>query len=245
MGAPKDTQEEHSIAHWYLRGVAGVVSIPAFILMAAFIGYAGLARDSGLTLGEAVVTTATIWALPNQVVMVGALASGTSIVTAALAVTLTAVRLMPMVVVWVPVIRDETTPKWQIYALSHFVAVTSWVFAMSRLPDIPRKARVPYFAGFATTLSLINISITAIAFQMVGRLPEMLAGALFFLTPIYFLVSLWAAAQSPVDKIAMVVGLILGPLLFLVAPEFDLLLSGLIGGTAAYLIGRFRQGGAP
>ncbi len=243
MGARPGSQLERTGTQWFLRGAAAVVSIPAVILIAAFVGFAGLARESGLSLSEAVLSTATVWALPNQVVLVGALSSGTSMLTAALAVTLSAVRLMPMVVAWVPVIRDHDTPKWKLFVLAHFVAVTSWVFAMSRLPDIPRGARIPYFAGFATTLSLTNICVTAIAFEMIGRMPEMLAGALFFLTPIYFLLSLWAAARHAIDRIAMMAGLVLGPVFYQLTPEFDLLLSGVIGGTAAYFFGRFRAGG--
>lgn len=242
MSAQPEPDSDLTGARWFLRGAGAVVSIPAVILVAAFVGFAGLARESGLSLGEAVLSTATVWALPNQVVLVSALSSGTSVLTAALAVTLTAVRLMPMVVAWAPVIRDHDTPKWKLLALSHFVAVTAWVFAMSRLPELPRAARIPFFAGFALTLSLTNIIVTAVAFEMIGHMPEMLAGALFFLTPIYFLLSLWAAARHAIDRIAMVAGLILGPVFFQLMPEFDLLLSGVIGGTAAYFLGRFRTG---
>ena len=66
----------------------------------------------------------------------------------------------------------------------------------------------------------------------------MLLGALFFLTPVYFLTSLWATARDRIVKIAMVFGLALGPLFHLVAPQFDLLFAGVVGGTLAYFVGR-------
>ena len=69
-------------------------------------------------------------------------------------------------------------------------------------------------------------------------------GVLFFLTPIYFLTSLWATARDHVVKIAMVTGLLLGPIFHLLAPDFDLLLAGIVGGVAAFFIGRrFPAGG--
>jgi len=239
MGVPSDSKTDDPPGRWVLRGMLSVFSLPAAILVAAFIGFAGLARESGLTLAESVFMAATVWALPSQVILVGAITAGASVFAAALAVGLSAVRLMPMVVVWTPVIRDRDTPAWQLFVLSHFVAVTSWVFAMGRLPQLPRAARVPFFTGFATALATINISVVAVAYEMVGRLPEMIAGALFFLTPIYFLLSLWAASRQRADRVAMVFGLALGPVFYVLSPGFDLLWSGLIGGTAAYVIGRF------
>lgn len=226
---------------WYRRGAVGVVSVPAVILMAAFVGFAGLARESGISLPEAIFMTATIWALPSMVVLVGAMNSGVSVLATAIAVALSAVRLMPMTVALVPVLRGEKTPRWQLLALSHFVAVTSWVFAMMRLPDLPREARVPFYAGFATTLTLLNICVTAISYVLIGTLPMLLTGGLFLLTPVYFLLSLWSASKLASDKLAMVLGLVLGPVFYLWLPGMDLLWTGLLGGTFAYAVLRAKR----
>ena len=61
-----------------------------------------------------------------------------------------------------------------------------------------------------------------------------MAAGLFLLTPMYFLTSLWGSAREQAAHIAMVLGLVLGPLLHLFAPGFDLLGAGLIGGGLAY-----------
>ena len=68
--------------------------------------------------------------------------------------------------------------------------------------------------------------------------PPIVAGTLFFLTPVYFLTALWAAARHHVDRIAMVAGLVLGPVFHVLDPEFDVMWAGLIGGTGAYIAGR-------
>ena len=41
----------------------------------------------------------------------------------------------------------------------------------------------------------------------------------------------------PNDVVPLGAGLVLGPVFFIAAPGFDLLLSGLVGGTIAYLVG--------
>ncbi|AXS40886.1 AzlC family ABC transporter permease [Breoghania sp. L-A4] len=239
--SPQD--QAGSAFYWYRRGAAGIISVPAFILMAAFIGFAGLARESGIALPEALFMTATVWALPSMVVLVGAINAGTPLLATAIAVALSAVRLMPMAVALMPVLRGERTPRWQLLALSHFVAVTSWVFAMMRLPELPREARVPFYAGFAMTLTVVNVCITAAAYVLIGTLPVLLTGGLFLLTPVYFLLSLWAASKLSSDKLAMVLGLILGPLFYLWLPGLDLLWTGLLGGTVAYAAMRLKRRG--
>lgn len=214
----------------------GVFSIPAAILMTSFFGFGVLCRESGLMLGHAVVMTATIWALPSQVVLAGSIVSGASLPAAAIAVTLSAIRLMPMTAAWVPVVRDPGSARWKLLLLSHFVAVTSWVWSFMKLPAVPRSVRLSYFAGFAMTLSALNITITIISYQLAGTMPPMLAGSLFFLTPIYFVTALSAAARHLAEKLAMPFGIVLGPLFFHMQIGLDLVWAGLIGGTVAYLI---------
>jgi hypothetical protein len=65
-------------------------------------------------------------------------------------------------------------------------------------------------------------------------LPPILAGALFFLTPIYFLTALTAAAGIHAERLALPIGLLLGPLFRISGLPLDLVWSGLIGGSIAY-----------
>lgn len=221
---------------WILAGMRQVLSVPAAILMFAFIGFAGFAKESGITLLQAFFMTATIWALPAKVVLVAAIGSGASILSAFGAVTLSSVRLMPMVSALIPELRGPRTRTATLILLSHFIAVTAWVVAMGTIDRVPRRYRTAYFGGFAVTLTTINTCIVAIVYVFSTDLPEAVLGVLFFLTPIYFLTSLWATARDRVVKIAMVAGLLLGPAFYEIAPQFDLLLAGAVGGVVAFLI---------
>jgi len=234
----QDGDEQSAGYHWFFRGMTGVVSVPAVILMMSFFGFGVLCRESGLSLGHSVFMTACIWALPSQVVLIGSITSGASLFASAVAVTLSAIRLMPMTAAWVPVVRDKGTSRWKLLALSHFVAVTAWVWAFMKLPSLPPAVRLTYFAGFAMTLSLLNISITIGSYLLAGSMPVLLAGSLFFLTPIYFMTALTAAARHLAEKLAMPLGIVLGPLFFHLQIGLDLVWAGLLGGTIAYLADR-------
>lgn len=238
------TEASDGRAAWLWRGAAAAFSIPGLILAGAFVGFAGLARDAGLTLAQTVFMTGVVWALPGKVVLVSAIIAGSSLPAAAFAVALSSVRLAPMVVALTPELRGPRTPAWVLYALSHFVAVTSWVLAMERVGDIPREMRTSFYAGLGLTLVLGNMAVVAIVFIVAGRLPPAVSAALFFLTPLYFLTSLWGSARERAGQTAMLLGLALGPVFHVMIPGFDLLATGLLAGFMAFgfhLISRRRS----
>lgn len=230
---------------WYLRGVRAAFSVPGLILASAFIGFAGLAKEAGLSLEQTVFMVGMVWALPAKVVLVGAILSGASLPAAALAVALSSIRLTPMVVALVPELRGPSTPRWALYVLSHFVAVTSWVLAMERLRDIPRDMRTSYYAGLGSTLVLVNMVVVAVVYVLADNMPPAASAALFLLTPMYFLTSLWGSARERAGHVAMVIGIVVGPLLHLVVPGFDLLGAGLVGGGAAFAFHRLSRRTVP
>jgi predicted branched-subunit amino acid permease len=226
---------------WFLTGMRGIFSLPAFILMTSYVGFSAFALESGLTRGEAVAMTLGIWALPAQMILVGTMLGNAHIAASFIAVTLSSIRMMPMVASIMPEMRAKKTPLPVLLFVSHFIAITSWVFASRHLRDVPRDHRVAFFAGFGMTLTLTNTLIVGVSYGIVSQFPPVIAGALFMLTPVYFISSLWASAVQPVVKLAFVIGIVAGPTLALVVPGFDVLVAGIGGGTVAYLIDRYRR----
>jgi hypothetical protein len=82
---------------------------------------------------------------------------------------------------------------------------------------------------------------TVIGFELAGSLPKMLTAGLLFLTPMSFLCSTTRNARLLVDRLALAFGLVLGPLLVWWQVGLDLLWTGVIGGSAAYVIYRIRE----
>ncbi|MBA3041746.1 MAG: AzlC family ABC transporter permease [Alphaproteobacteria bacterium] len=233
------THADAASFRWFLQGARGIFSLPAFILMTSFVGFSAFALESGVSRGEAMFMTAAIWALPAKMILIGMMASGANVLAVFLAVTLSSIRMMPMVASLVPELRGSRTPTWLLLILSHFVAITAWVFAMGNLKHVPREARVSYFAGFGLTLVAANTVLVGLSYGIVSTFPPAVAGILFFLTPVYFVGSIWASARHSVVKIAFVIGVVAGPLLAVITPGFDILIAGIGGGTLAYLIDRF------
>lgn len=227
------------------RGLFDCISIPGLILLSSSAGFGALARDAGFSLTNATFMMAAFYALPAQVVMVDQLARGASIWAGAFSVLLTAIRMIPMVVSIMPLIRARPSQRWLQVMAVHGVAVTGWIEGMRRLPAVPEDKRVVYYAGLAWGLVGVTVLGTIIGFEAAGSLPPIIAAVLLFLTPIYFLLSMMATVRAgSADALSIAFGCALGPAFYVMTPGLDLLLTAVVGGGAAYLIGRRRNGGA-
>jgi predicted branched-subunit amino acid permease len=223
----------------YLWGVGRALAMPAWIVGFSLLGVGSLARDAGHPIGAAIFSTIVIWAAPAQLILYGTLASGGLLLAAALAVALSAIRLLPMVLSIWPYLRRPGQPLWLQLLMAHLVAATSWIDATRHLPGMEPERRVPYYLGFASACMAVSATMTGIGYLLVSALPGPLAAGLLCLTPLYFMISLVGSARNAPDWLAIVLGVALVPVAQLtIGKDYDLLATGLVGGTAAFLLGR-------
>jgi predicted branched-subunit amino acid permease len=219
----------------FALGLRAGYSVAAFVLFATALGFGALARDAGFSLGQATFLSVTMFALPNQVVLIDQLARGATLAGAALAVTLAAVRLFPMVAATMPTLRGSTRRPFLELLAAHFVAVTTWIEGTRRLPAVAPDLRLAHHLGIGAAVCVMMVLGSVAGFLLTGSVPPPVSAALIFTTPLYFIMSLVISSQSRMDMMAVVLGCGLAPLFYLIVPGFDLLAAGLIGGTAAFL----------
>jgi predicted branched-subunit amino acid permease len=220
------------------EGVRTALGLPSLVLAGAYVGFGSLCRESGLTIWLGLTSTFTHWALPGQIAMIELASTGASLFVIALAVALTNARLLPMAVTLMPVLRHQGTPRWRYYLGANFVAATAWAVSMQRCPQLPSQARLSFFVSFGMSLWLVTIAGTAVGFFLAEMLPTSLTLGLIFINPLYFMLLFAVDMQRRARALALIFGAILGPLLQLVAHDWGLLLTGLVGGTAAFLVNR-------
>jgi len=233
------SQTTRLAAAW--RGARETPVLPPAILFCSFVGFGALTSETGFTLLDTLFMSALIFALPGQVVLVDEMARGASVLTAALAVTATGIRLLPMTVALLPTIRDRRGPKWMEWAVAYFVAVTMYLETMRRAPGVPRALRAAYTLGIALVLVFSSSAGALIGFILARQVPDVVAAGLLFMTPLYFLLGMLMTAKSADSLFPIGLGLVLGPLLHLWFPDFDLLLTGAIGGTLGFLMAHFAR----
>lgn len=225
-----------------LAGARVAFGGPAFYVALSLMGVGSLARAAGFPIGAAMLSTALVWAGPGQLLFFGSIAAKTAPAAIALTVSLSSVRLLPMCLSVLPMLRQPRTRLSTLVAASHFVAVTVWAESLRRLPDIDKPDRAPFFFGLATACMGLTILSTGLGYWLAGSLPGPLGAGLMMLSPIYFLATTARSARSGADWLAMLFGAILAPLTQkLVGGGFDLPVLALVGGGSAWLIGFFAR----
>ncbi|MBN9039745.1 MAG: branched-chain amino acid permease (azaleucine resistance) [Rhizobiales bacterium 62-47] len=226
----------------FLLGVRAVGStILTLVLFATYLGIGALAHDSNFSMGWALAGTLFVWAGPAQIILISTLGTGGTAVQAAIAVTLSAIRLFPMVVAVLPMIRTPQTPLRKLVLPAHFIAVTMWIECSRMLPAVPREQRLAFANGLGVGLVSVCLVATAAGYVLSANLPELLAAGILLLTPLAFLFSTARNSRQLVDRLALLLGLALFPIMSMLHTGVDILLSGLTAGTLAYGVHWWRE----
>ncbi|MGC1825318.1 MAG: AzlC family ABC transporter permease [Pseudolabrys sp.] len=223
---------------------SALASVFFLVLAGTYIGMGALAHDFGFSSWWLALSTVLVWAAPAQVILISALGAGSALIEAAIAVTLSAIRLFPMVVALLPLLRGEGTRLRDLLLPTHFTSVSMWVESIRLLPGVPRERRIAFCNGLAVGYMSTAASFGFVGYYLAAELPPLFAGALLFLTPLSFLLSTARNAKAMMDKLALVLGLLLGTILTATNVQLDLLWTGIGGGTLAYIVHRLREAAA-
>ncbi|MBI1201380.1 MAG: branched-chain amino acid ABC transporter permease [Rhodopseudomonas sp.] len=217
-------------------------SVFCMVMAGTYVGLGALAHDFGLSALWLTVSTLMIWAGPAQVILISALGTGAAPIEVAIGVALTGIRLLPMVVALLPLLKGPQTRLRDLLLPAHFTSVSMWVESLRLLPGMARDHRIAFCNGLSVGFNATAVVAGLFGYFLAAKLPLLFAGALLFLTPMSFLVSTARNARTLMDRLALALGLVFGTVLAASHVELDLMWSGLGGGTIAYLVHRFRRG---
>ncbi len=215
--------------------IRDAVGFPSITLFASMTGFGSLVHESGLPFMMAIAATVGIWGLPGQLTLVEMHVAGLSAFFVILGVALANARFLPMVVSFMPLMNEAGSKSRWDFALVQMLSINSWAAGLKRFPEIEKRFRRRYYIVFAVICMSAGTLGTVIGYFGVGLMPRPIALGLIFMNPLFFAVLL-AGVQSKPSMIALVVGAPLGVMFHLVAPDLDLLLTGVVGGTLAFLL---------
>jgi hypothetical protein len=112
---------------------------------------------------------------------------------------------------------------------------------MRLVPAQPRDERVAYYNGLGSGLMLSAVTSSAVGFVLAARLPAQLAAALLFFTPMAVLMVSARNSRTLLDGLAFGLGLVVWPAVASLKLGLELMWTGLIAGTIAYVAHRIRE----
>jgi predicted branched-subunit amino acid permease len=221
-------------AFW--QGIRDALGAPVLVLFAGMVGFGAMGRTHGFDAWMTGLTSLLMFALPGQVVMLEMFISGSSILAIGFAVTLTSTRFVTMVVTLFPQLhRRDRNPL--LYLWVHMLAMTAWAVSMREFPRMQPQHRLNYFIGLALPCWLISPLGTVLGYFVAGWVPAPVTLALVFINPLFFLLT-FTDVKPWGNRLAIGLGCVLGPVFYMLDADSSLLLTGLVGGTAAYWMDR-------
>ena len=210
---------------------------PAIALACSFIAIGALLKNIGFNIQQSFLSTFLTYALPGQLVMAESFLIGTSLINIFLAVWLVNARLYPMTVSLMPLLKEKTQPKWKYYLSCHLLSVSSWLIMKDRYQKVEQKYRIDFWIGIGTGTWTTAIISTLVGYLLSDYLNKDMMIGLAIVNPVYFMCMMIGAMNNKHVSLSIIFGAILGPLFFIVSPEWSILYGGILGGTLAFFIG--------
>jgi predicted branched-subunit amino acid permease len=220
---------------------SALLSVFFLVLAGTYIGLGALAHDFGFASWWLALSSILVWAAPAQIILISSLGTGAPLIEVAVAVALSAIRLFPMVVALLPLLRNENTRIHELLLPTHFTSVSMWVESLRLLPTMSHERRIAFCNGLSIGYQGTAVTFGFVGYYLAAGLPPLFTGALLFLTPMSFLMSTARNSRLMIDRIALVFGLLLGPLLTVTHVQLDLMWTGIGGGSLAYVMERMRR----
>src|SRR5262249_35192551 len=148
------------------------------VISGTYVGIGALAHDFSFPSWWLALSTVLVWAAPAQVILISALGTGSALIEAAVAVSLSGIRLLPMVVSLLPLVRRKDPPLPRLLLPVHFTAGAWWVESLRLLPAVPPERRIAFCNGLSCTYMAAATGSGFVGFSLAAGLPPLLAGAL-------------------------------------------------------------------
>ncbi|MEK9569838.1 MAG: AzlC family ABC transporter permease [Paracoccaceae bacterium] len=229
-----------SIGQMRWNAMIDALSAPGPAIGLTMAGYSTIAREAGFNFWMSLATSLGIWGLPGQVVLVSLYATGASLFIIFVAVSLANLRMLLMVISAADMmdLASHKLPLWKRVFWMHFLSITSWTNLGIAQQKYPSHLLLAYYQGFTLTIFFFGILGTILGYFLGDLLEPEFLRIVIFITPIYILLNI-INARHKANRLAVVLGSILCPILFPIAGEWAILLAGLVGGAIASLYSRY------
>ena len=228
---------------YFLKGLYSVRSVdsPAIALGCSFLAIGALLKNIGFNFQQSFFSTFFTYALPGQLVMAESFLVGASLINIFIGVWLVNARLFPMAVSMFPLLKSKKQPKWKYYISCHFLAVSSWLIMKKDYRKINLDNRIDFWMGIGTATWSIAIFSTILGYLVSDYLSKDMMIGLAIVNPIYFFCMLLGTMKNIAIGTSVILGTILGPLFYLVSPEWCILYGGVVAGIIAFFAGEIND----
>jgi len=222
------------------KALLDALSLPAFILFFTMMGFGSLARGAGFDAGMAALASLLIWGLPGQLAMVELTRTGQGLIAIVFACSLANARFMPMVVAFIPTLARREVSLGRMLLDAQLLSINSWAMCMREFPRVEAGYRHRYYVVFASSILSAAVAGTLLGYHGAVLLPASMVLGLIFVSPLFFALVL-SAVPGRAERLSMLLGCATIPVAHYFWPAVDLLITGVIGGSLGFALGKWRD----
>ena len=222
------------------KALFDALSLPAFILLFTMMGYGSLARSAGFGVDMAALGTLLIWGLPGQLAMVELTATGQNIFAIVFACSLANARFFPMVMSFIPAMARSRVAMPKLMLDAQLLSINSWAMCLREFPHVEPAYRHLYYLTFASSILSAAVVGTVLGFYGAVLLPAVVVLGLIFVSPLFFALVL-SAVKGKAERYSLLFGCVIVPVAHALFPAVDLLVTGVIGGSLGFALGRYKR----
>lgn len=219
------------------RGFGDAFGVPAIALFSTMIGFGAISREAGLDAWVTFATTLTIWGMAGQIAYVELFSAGAGALVIFTAVALANLRMLPMTVSGMPLLHLQehrvSFPRRLFYG--HLLAVTGWAQLTAAQTRVPPHAVLPYYVAFVSVTYCSALAGTVFGYYLSDIVPDVVLRIAIYMTPLY-IVLLVSSARQGANRLAVVLGAVLGPATWPWLGDWCILAAGFGGGTMALVV---------
>ena len=142
-----------------------------------------------------------------------------------------------MVVSFVPALSRGRSNLFGMSLDAQLLSINSWAVCLREFPVIDSQFRHRYYVTFASCILLAAVMGTLLGYHGAVLLPAAVVLGLIFISPLFFALVL-SAVPDRAQRLSMLLGCATIPLASFLLPSVDLLLTGLVGGSVGFAVGK-------
>jgi hypothetical protein len=222
----------------YWRGFRECILGPGWGVFTGMVGFGTLASEASLSMLHALMIMAGLWSMPGLIAYVDLYNTGISILALVIATGIANVRVLPVTIATIPVIRTSQKVKPVHFFYAQINSVNAYLALLIVKQEIEdRRLLTQYFVAYCIGTLFLGAAGLILGMTLAGSVSPEILRILIFVTPLYILLLATSSRRTSI-LLSIAVGGLVVPYAQTVSADWGVVIGGVVAGTIAYFMAR-------
>lgn len=202
------------------------------------VGFGTLASEASLSMLHALMIMAGLWSMPGLIAYVDLYNTDISILALVIATGIANVRVLPVTIATIPVIRTSQKVKSSHFFYAQINSVNAYLALLIVKQEIEdRRLLTQYFVAYCIGTLFLGAAGLILGMTLAGSVSPEILRILIFVTPLYILLLATSSRRASI-LLSIAAGGLVVPYAQTLSADWGVVIGGVIAGTIAYFMAR-------